>query len=105
MGEGWDGGDKSLISNWSWYKSKCRGYNSHLYLDGEWAGDDRYQGGPANPIERLSINNNESDPAAFPTFSVVDELTIHDDQKDDDAVRALFESVSAVDPEEKLATI
>ena len=49
----------------------------HLYLDGELAAQNRYKGGPANIIERLSINNNETDPAKFPTYSIVDELKIH----------------------------
>jgi len=81
----------------------------NVYLDGEWAGggDDGhglpFQGGPANPIERLSINNNESDPPSFPSLSIVDEVKMHDDQKDDAGVRALFESVTSVDPGGKLA--
>ena len=81
----------------------------NLYLDGEWSGgrDDGwglpFQGGPANPIERLSINNNESDPASFPSLSVVDEVKIHDVQLDDDGMRALFETgATPVDPAEKL---
>jgi hypothetical protein len=72
----------------------------NLYLDGEWAGDEPYQGGPANPIERLSINNNEADPASFPSFSVVDELKIHDVQLSDDEVRGI---AAAVDPAGKIA--
>ena len=80
----------------------------NLYLDGEWAGggDDGhglpYKGGPANPIERLSINNNESNPASFPSLSVVDEVKIHDKQLDAGAVRNL--ASLAVDPGEKLTT-
>ena len=81
----------------------------NLYLDGEWAADDPYVGGPKNPIERLSINNNESDPANFATYSIVDELRIHDVQLDDDEVAALYEqrvaeAATSVDPTAKLAT-
>lgn len=78
----------------------------NLYLDGEWAGggDDGhglpFNGGPANPIERLSINNNESDPASFPSLSVVDELKIHDKQLSDDDLRLL---ATPVDPAGKVA--
>lgn len=73
----------------------------HLYLDGELAAQNRYKGGPANIIERLSINNNETDPAKFPTYSVVDELKIHDEQLPARAIPDLM--TLSVEPGAKLA--
>ena len=71
-----------------------------LYLDGELAATNNFTGGPLNPIERFSINNNESDPARFPTMCVVDEMRIFDQQKSADEIMA----PSAVSPEGAVAT-
>ena len=73
----------------------------HLYLDGELVAQNRYTGGPANIIERLSINNNETDPAKFPTYSIVDELKIHDEQLPARAIPGLM--TLSVEPGAKLA--
>ena len=71
-----------------------------LYLDGELAATDNFTGGPINPIERFSINNNETNPATFPSMCVVDEMRIYDDQITPDK----FTGLTAVSPEGTVTT-
>ncbi len=65
-----------------------------IYLDAELAGTDDFVGGTNAPIERFSINNNESDPATFPSMNVVDEMRMYDEQLTPDGFKGL-----AVSPE------
>ena len=60
-----------------------------IYLDAELAGTDDFVGGTNAPIERFSINNNESDPATFPSMCVVDEMRMYDEQLTPDELKGL----------------
>ena len=71
-----------------------------IYLDGELAGTDDFVGGTLAPIERFAINNNESDPASFPSMNVVDEMRMFDYQRSADEIM----TPSAVSPEEAVTT-
>jgi concanavalin A-like lectin/glucanase superfamily protein len=72
----------------------------HLYLDGELAASDPFDGGPTVFAETLEINNASPPSPDFPTNCVVDEVRLSDHQKQPDEL-VMGQAVQALG---KLAT-
>ena len=72
-----------------------------LYLDGELASSDKFEGGPTAMPDTFAVNNTDNQGGGFYTECVVDELRISDHQKEPGE---LVMNPGAVRPGDKVAT-